>query len=77
MMFHHQCVTDFVTNEEVLSVTHAESSPQSLMSLWWTFMIVCRLSLLMRMKREGSPLKLNIYKACCSHMMLMIWKHIA
>ncbi|TWM59589.1 hypothetical protein CHCC14814_0218 [Bacillus paralicheniformis] len=40
-MFHHQHVTVFVTNEEVLSVTHAQSSQQSLMSLWWTFMIVC------------------------------------
>lgn len=58
--------------------TLVQSSRQSLMSLWKTFMIVCQLSLLMRTKRNGLTLKiliLTIYKVYCSHTIPMTWKH--
>lgn len=67
------------TLQKAIRCTVAQSSQQSLMSLWKTFMIGCQLSLLMRTKRNGSTLKiliLIIYKAYCSLMMLLTWKYI-
>ncbi|CAN2253054.1 putative SOS response associated peptidase; defective prophage 6 (fragment) [Bacillus vallismortis] len=41
------------THHKAILCTLAQSSQQSLMSLWKTFMIGCQLSLLMRTKRNG------------------------